>query len=829
MASYMLQANPKAYNLPLALHDGKGTIQWGIKTHQRLIVEGDEIFFWISGPEGGLAASGRVSVGPKPESEITVEEDKYWVDRNVLPIRRAPFYVTVLIEKVAKPILPRDRVKSNPFLKGLEIFSFANATCFTVTAEQAQEMRGLISGEKPDDRLRRILGEYKPAAKDWIDSKQEPKDYFAFFERFKRKEFLEKAEWSDFQKLGQNIHAFQSMGIARGKALGNPNHDLRHYREVFLALFCDEKTPLRERIRRFYEDEKYALKFFKDACFEIVGQCFSNEFFIKNSRSIDALEILGISLEKIRGESNVDYYFRFNEVMNGLLKVYLDVVGRQSALPPRIELDQFVYYLTEKGKAAGNGANTDDDEIQSPESDRRYWVFAPGEGAENFGEQWDQGIIAYGADKLGDFNQYPDKPSVRKALLKAYPENGSQTQVAFMVHAFHLVLKPGDVIFVKRGRKVLLGYGIVSGSYEFRDSRSSLKNVRAMLWKKRGEWPLEDMFALKTLTNVSAFPEFIQKLFSMMGVEGEASEVPKTEGEVEAEEIPYSIQDIYNESFESDENIDRAMSRLLTSKNLILQGPPGTGKTYLARQLAWALTGSKSNDQVTVVQFHQSYSYEDFVQGFRPNSDQKLELRKGHFLRFCTLARLEPRKKFVMVIDEINRGNLSRVFGEILSQLEVDKRGESFKVKLVYDESPEGSFYVPENLYLIGTMNTADRSLAVLDFAMRRRFAFMALEPLFDSSQFEEHLRARSVEPKTSAKIVARFKVLNESIAEDVRALGSGYRIGHSFFVQQGEGAVGNDAWYHEIVVTQIAPLLREYWFEDPKVAESHIEKLLAP
>lgn len=829
MSSYMLQANPKAYNLPLALHDGKGTIQWGIKSHHRLIVEGDEIFFWIAGVEGGLAASGRVLEGPKPASEISIEMDKYWVDRDELPPRQAPFYVTVQIEKVANPIVSRNRVKNDPFLKGLEIFAFANATCFTVSPEQAVEMRGLISGEISDERIRRILEDYKPLAKDWLDSNQQPRDYFAFFEKFVRKENIEMAQWSDFQKLGQNIHAFQSMGIAKSNALGNPNHELQHYRDVFLALFYDGNTPIKERIRRFYEDEKYSLRYFRNACFEIVGQCFSDQFFIKNSRSIDALEILGIALDKIRAESDIDYYFRFNEVMNGLLKIYLEVVGRQSDLPPRIELDQFIYYITEKVKVMVTKGMSDEPEIQSPESERRYWVFAPGEAADNFDEQWEQGIIAYGADELGDFSQYPDKTSVQKALLKAYPENGSQVQVAFMVHAFYQVLKPGDVIFVKRGRKVLLGYGIVSGGYEFRNSRKSLKNVRSMQWKKRGEWPLDDMFAMKTLTNVSAFPEFIQKLFSMMGVEGAASEVPKTVGEVEAEEISYTLQDIYEESFETRANIDRAMNRLLVSKNLILQGPPGTGKTYLARQLAWALTGSKNNDQVAMVQFHQSYSYEDFVQGFRPNSDQKLELKKGHFLRFCTLARLEPRKKFVMVIDEINRGNLSRIFGEILSQLEVDKRGEAFKVKLVYDDSPEGSFYVPENLYLIGTMNTADRSLAVLDFAMRRRFAFMGLEPLFESEQFEAHLREKNVEATISTKIVARLRALNSVISDDVRALGTGYRIGHSFFVLQSDSAIGNEMWYREIIETQIAPLLREYWYEDPALAESQIEKLLAP
>ena len=292
--------------------------------------------------------------------------------------------------------------------------------------------------------------------------------------------------------------------------------------------------------------------------------------------------------------------------------------------------------------------------------------------------------------------------------------------------------------------------------------------------------------------------------------------------------VPVTIDDAVADLFMTREQFTDMLALLRRRQNLILEGAPGVGKTFVARRLASALLGANDPARMEIVQFHQSYAYEDFVQGWRPAAGGGFVLRNGVFYEFCQTARRDPDCPYVFVIDEINRGNVSKIFGELLMLLERDKRGDPYAVPLTYTMGRSDRFSIPPNLYLIGTMNTADRSIAMVDYALRRRFAFVRLHPAFGSRELTRYLTRRRVPKPLIRQITTRMRALNEEILEDRKRLGLGFEIGHSFFIPSADDGPFDEQWYQTIVTSEIEPLLREYWFDDPDRVTEAVAQLLA-
>ena len=281
----------------------------------------------------------------------------------------------------------------------------------------------------------------------------------------------------------------------------------------------------------------------------------------------------------------------------------------------------------------------------------------------------------------------------------------------------------------------------------------------------------------------------------------------------------YSKKDFLNEVYMSEADYTKLRFLLQNKKNIILQGAPGVGKTFSAKRLAYSMMGEKDESRIEFIQFHQNYSYEDFMMGYRPNEDGGFELKKGIFYNFCKRAQSIPDKDYFFIIDEINRGNLSKIFGELLMLIEKGYRDT--EIKLAYNEE---MFSVPSNLYIIGMMNTADRSLAMIDYALRRRFSFYDMTPGFDTDGFKKYQEA--IGNEKFDKVINAIVSLNQDIIND-DSLGPGFCIGHSYFCTSHPNDI-NDLWLENIIEYDIKPMLREYWFDNDSKYQTAIDKLFA-
>ena len=838
------------------------------------------------------------------------------------------------------------------------------------------------------EKIEKYLIEFSEVADEWFQKQDWLKERYDFYKKFYTKENLKKAEWKDFQNMGNQIHAFNTMAIAKGNALGNMNLSIKEYRRIFLYVIS-ENDPINITINNLYK--KYNgtayLPYFSDSSTsELIAYAYPEKYVIYNRRDVKALEILGLKLDKVRGERFGDKFLRYNKLLQPVLEKYKTIVGKKTEVTYPLELDQFFSWLYETKKAdepirdlidryknriktnglddekykwefirdnkskpnfdndileelksikftnllyylsvaclkdiakdfgpelgtnlralqeesvdlddriskyikntlklykkTGNDASHHQDErtvaafltlynpteytlykssyymlycdylglktakanhkyshylelikelaedyiskdeelihlvknelgqlmnedpnylllaqdilyqIIGNKRDIQYWLYAPGENALKWDEFYDEGIFGLGWDELGDLKQYKSREDLRKALISQYGGEGSKKNDVSANDDFMNKMRVGDIIIAKKGRGELLGYGVVKSEYYFDDSRTKFKSCRKIDWKLKGNWKIDFSLVLKTLTDITQYDsevkEYDKYYDRLMGI---------MKGEIKA--------------------IDKNHKTRNNARNEILYGPPGTGKTFALKQEYFPLYTSEETsitgenkliERFKFVTFHQSFSYEDFIEGIKPimpENDEVAEdlgyrIEDGVFKDICKDASLDPDNRYAIFIDEINRGNVSAIFGELITLIETDKRKGSKNELYITLPYSKNTFSVPSNLDIYGTMNTADRSVEALDTALRRRFEFKEMMPDYDIVKDE------NVEDIQLAEVL---KIMNERIE---LLIDRDHTIGHSYFVKVETLEALANAFNNKIV-----PLLQEYFYGD--------------
>lgn len=600
-------------------------------------------------------------------------------------------------------------------------------------------------------------------------------------------------------------------------------------------------------------------------------------------------------------------------------------------------------------------SNSEEEPEKETKSDGvSYWIYSPGEQAAFWDEYYQDGIMGLGWNKIGDLKAFKKLADLIAPLKQNYGSDTSQKNSADMLYSFANEMKPGDIVFAKKGRSMIVGRGVVTSDYYYDSNHEIHPHLRKVNWTHKGEWKSESMLAMKTLTNITRYTNDLKQLNKL--IEGKVSPdstestdkqywwltgspkywsptkdwevgedidytlynekgnkrrvfkhfleakpgdlviayestpvlqivaigrvVSETDGEVlyirkiedlqspvpyteilsnpilkksepvmnrcqgslflltydeykevirlirkdnpepiieeeeQTEELEkYTDKDFLGQVYMNEHQLQTLKSLLMRKKNLILQGAPGVGKTFAAQRLAYTIMGVKDESRVKVIQFHQNYSYEDFVIGYKPNAEGGFSLVSGIFYEFCQQARAHREMPYFLIIDEINRGNLSKIFGELLQLIEADYRDQP--LQLAYNKQ---RFSVPSNLYIIGMMNTADRSLAMIDYALRRRFSFFEIKPGFETEAFNNDIS--KLEISNLKELINAIIELNKVITDD-DSLGPGFCIGHSYLCN-----LNSDPDLESIVEYDIIPMLREYWFDNDDKFNQEAQKL---
>lgn len=476
------------------------------------------------------------------------------------------------------------------------------------------------------------------------------------------------------------------------------------------------------------------------------------------------------------------------------------------------------YVLSEKKRLKTTGTDASSSSHKDDPRGIKYYTYYPE-------KDWDtlkkENQMVIGWSELGDLNAYDDKEDIRQKLRELNGSNDQYRNPTYITWEFAKVIRSGDVIYAKKDKETIFARGVVSGNYEFDG-----EHVRKVEWIEREQKnPVERDTRQMMLSDISAFKDDIKKLEALF--QDEIDDIEDSEVE-ERQYDTYSEEDFLNEVYMEKDAYHKLIKLLRMKKNVILQGAPGVGKTFAAKKLAFSMMGEENPERIEMVQFHQSYSYEDFVVGYRPTKSGGFEERFGTFYDFCKKVEADNKdqdannyKDYFFIIDEINRGNLSKIFGELFMLIEYDKRGKELSLLYVNEK-----FSIPPNVYIIGMMNTADRSLAMMDYALRRRFAFFEFGPAFGSKQFKKY--QEQINNKKFDALIGCVKALNDTIEEDP-SLGRGFRIGHSYFcVPEDKISQIDDEWIENVIDFELIPLLEEYWFDEPKKVEEWTDRLKA-
>jgi MoxR-like ATPase len=531
---------------------------------------------------------------------------------------------------------------------------------------------------------------------------------------------------------------------------------------------------------------------------------------------------LGRTLSK-PGSKYVDYIYLIKEFIGSHIRPDTELIDLvRSELPENAYSDpNFLLLAQDILYQNYEGGMTYDPGAVDP-SKPRYWLLSPGKNASHWAQFKSEGIAALDNEFAQDVSPFDSIEKVRQAV--GAKSNSDRMNLTLSLYEFAHVMKPGDYIIAKKGLKSYIGVGIVESEYQFEAGKSSFPHVRKVEWVHDGSWQDKDQIVLKALTDITKYPDYVRKLKALIGF-GDTDIEDETEITTSilptSPRDPYTLASATSGNFLDPDWLSESLELWLMKKNLILQGPPGTGKTFVAKRLAWLLMGEKDESRLHLVQFHPSYSYEDFIEGYRPDGKGGFALRSGHFLSFCRRAESDPNRPYVFVIDEINRGNLSKVFGEVMMGIEADKRGE--RIHLQYGKLDE-PFSIPKNVHLIGTMNTADRSLALVDYALRRRFAFKTVSP-----EFGPRFKAFLMEQNVSADLIARISSMMEALNADIlgdSSLGTGYAVGHSYFCAPPTDSTQHENWLNRIWRYEVVPLMEEYWFDQTSKVDEVKRKL---
>ena len=454
------------------------------------------------------------------------------------------------------------------------------------------------------------------------------------------------------------------------------------------------------------------------------------------------------------------------------------------------------------------------DLVDEDATTKRYWIYSPGHNAEKWEECTQKGVMLIGWGEIGDLSNYTSKAEIKAAMQETYDDSKTYRNAAHATWQFAYEMKPGDIVFAKQGMHKIIGRGVVDSEYKYEENADdAYNNTRAVKWTNIGEWEHPGQAAMKTLTDITQYTKYVEELNALFDIDEDDDEIPETETTLDN----YDKEDFLKDVYISADSYTTLVGLMTRKRNVILLGAPGVGKTFAAKRLAYSMMGVMDSSRVKTVQFHQSYTYEDFIEGFRPSvSGTGFEIKKGVFYNFCKEAENDSENDYFFIIDEINRGNLSKIFGELFTLIEADKRGKR-KMELLYSSD---NFSVPKNVYIIGMMNTADRSLAMIDYALRRRFAFFEMKPAFESEGFRKY--QYGLENDKFNKLIDCVISLNQRIADD-DSLGEGFCIGHSYFCDIEEI---KENTLTDIVEFEIIPLLKEYWFDEPSKVKEWSDRL---